>query len=112
MDIGAEKTFNAPKLRAGFKVPTLRNIARTSPYMHSGLFEDLRSVAEFYNGGRGHAVPEGLDLHLHWHISSPNLTDYELDRLVDFMGALTDEIAADLMRGEMNRRVRDVESGF
>jgi cytochrome c peroxidase len=94
LDIGAEKTFDAPKLKAGFKVPTLRNIARTAPYMHSGLFGDLRSVAEFYNGGRGHAVPEGLDLHLHWHISSPNLTDYELDRLVDFMGALTDESLA------------------
>jgi len=91
LDIGAEKTFNAPKLRAGFKVPTLRNIDRTPPYMHSGRFEDLRSVADFYNGGRGHAVPEGLDLHLHWHISSPHLTDYELDRLVDFLGTLTDE---------------------
>lgn len=94
LDIGAEKTFGAPKLRAGFKVPTLRNIARTGPYMHSGLFDDLRSVTEFYNGGRGHAVPEGVDLHLHWHISSPNLRDDELDRLVDFMGALTDESLA------------------
>jgi len=28
---------------------------------------------------------------LHWHISEPNLTDTELDRLVDFIGALTDE---------------------
>jgi cytochrome c peroxidase len=91
LDVGAEKTFNAPKLRAGFKVPTLRNIAQTAPYMHSGKFEDLRAVAEFYNGGRGHAVPADVELQLHWHISSPNLTDYELDRLVDFLGALTDE---------------------
>jgi cytochrome c peroxidase len=91
LDIGAEKTFNAPKLRAGFKVPTLRNIELTAPYMHSGRFDDLKSVAEFYNGGRGHAVPGDANLHLHWHISSPDLTDYELDRLVDFMGALTDE---------------------
>jgi cytochrome c peroxidase len=90
-DIGAEKTFNAPKLKGGFKVPTLRNIARTSPYMHSGLFDTLRDTVEFYNGGRGHAIPEGVDLHLHWHISSPDLTDYELDRLVDFLGTLTDE---------------------
>ena len=59
--------------------------------MHSGMFDNLHAVAEFYNGGRGHAVPQGVDLHLHWHISSPDLTDYELDRLVDFLGTLTDE---------------------
>jgi cytochrome c peroxidase len=72
-------------------VPTLRNIDRTAPYMHSGMFDNLHAIAEFYNGGRGHAVPQGVELHLHWHISSPDLTDYELDRLVDFLGTLTDE---------------------
>jgi cytochrome c peroxidase len=91
VDVGAEKTFNTPQLKAGFKVPTLRNIDLTAPYMHSGKFEDLHAVARFYNGGRGHAVPADLPLQLHWHISSPNLTDYELDRLVDFLGTLTDE---------------------
>jgi cytochrome c peroxidase len=91
IDVGAQKTFKEPRLKAGFKVPTLRNIDRTAPYMHSGSFDSLHAVAEFYNGGRGHAVPEGVDLQLHWHISSPELSDYELDRLVDFMGTLTDE---------------------
>jgi cytochrome c peroxidase len=91
LDIGAEKTFHAPKLKAGFKVPTLRNIALTAPYMHSGKFDSLHAVAEFYNAGRGNAVPAGVDLQLHWHISSPDLTDYEVDRLVDFLGTLTDE---------------------
>ncbi len=91
LDIGAEKTFHAPALRAGFKVPTLRNISQTAPYMHSGRFDDLRAVADFYNGGRGHAVPKGVDLHLHWHISSPNLSEYELDRLVDFLATLSDD---------------------
>ena len=91
IDVGAQKMFEEPRLKAGFKVPTLRNIGRTAPYMHSGSFDSLLAVANFYNGGRGHAVPEGLDLQLHWHISSPELTDYELDRLVDFMGTLTDE---------------------
>jgi cytochrome c peroxidase len=90
-DPGAEVVFGAAKLRGGFKVPTLRNIAQTAPYMHSGLFDNLRDTAAFYNGGRGHAIPEGENLHLHWHITSPDLTDYELDRLVDFMGTLTDE---------------------
>ncbi|MAT92190.1 MAG: cytochrome-c peroxidase [Halioglobus sp.] len=90
-DPGAQAVFGADKLRGGFKVPTLRNVALTAPYMHSGLFDNLRDTAAFYNGGRGHAVPEGENLHLHWHITSPDLTDYELDRLVDFLGTLTDE---------------------
>lgn len=90
-DVGAEKTFNSKVLRGGFKVPTLRNIAQTAPYMHSGRFKTLREAAEFYTGGRGHAVPKGEDLLLHWHISEPNLTSNEIDQLVDFMKTLSDE---------------------
>ena len=90
-DVGAEATLGSPKLKGGFKVPTLRNIARTAPYSHSGAFTDLRSAVEFYNKGRGNAVPAGLHLYLHWHISNPDLTDTEVDRIVDFLGALTDE---------------------
>lgn len=32
-----------------FKVPTLRNVALTSPYMHNGVFKSLREVVMFYN---------------------------------------------------------------
>ncbi len=32
-----------------FKVPTLRNVARTAPYMHNGYFQTLRGVVAFYN---------------------------------------------------------------
>lgn len=32
-----------------FKVPTLRNVAVTAPYMHNGVFKDLRTVVKFYN---------------------------------------------------------------
>ena len=91
LDIGAEATWNAPKMKGGFKVPTLRNIGKTAPYMHSGRFETLRETVAFYTGGRGHAVPEGVDMHIHWHIWEPNLTDHELDLLVDFLMTLTDE---------------------
>ena len=77
--------------RFSFKVPTLRNIELTAPYMHSGRFATLREAAAFYTGGRGHAVPDGEDLKIHWHIWEPNLTEDELDRLVDFMKTLTDE---------------------
>jgi cytochrome c peroxidase len=90
-DIGAEKTFNDGSQRGAFKVPSLRNIELTAPYMHSGRFATLRDAAAFYTGGRGHAVPEGEELKIHWHIWEPRLTDNELDRLVDFMRTLTDE---------------------
>jgi cytochrome c peroxidase len=90
-DIGAEKTLNEPTQRGGFKIPSLRNIELTAPYMHSGRFSTLREAAAFYTGGRGHAVPEGEELKIHWHIWEPKLADEELDRLVDFLKTLTDE---------------------
>jgi cytochrome c peroxidase len=59
--------------------------------MHSGTFATLREAVNFYNQGRGHAVPKNLHLYLHWHITDPHLTDAEVDRIVDFLQALTDE---------------------
>jgi len=91
LDVGAETTFNDPTRRGGFKVPSLRNIEKTAPYMHSGKFESLRETVEFYTKGRGHAVPKDEKLYLHWHIWEPNLSDEELDLLVDFLKTLTDE---------------------
>jgi len=35
-------------------------------------------------------VPPGEHLALHWHISEPHLSAREIDRLVEFLGALTD----------------------
>lgn len=90
-DAGAEAIIGNPKLKGGFKVPTLRNIARTAPYSHSGAFADLHGAVEFYNKGRGHAAPPNIPLYLHWHISDPKLTDTEVERIVDFLGTLTDE---------------------
>lgn len=90
-DIGAAGPFEDETMRGGFKVPSLRNVAKTAPYMHSGRFGTLRETVEFYTKGRGHAVPEGEKLNIHWHIWEPKLTDDELDRLVDFLGTLTDE---------------------
>ncbi|GAC19355.1 cytochrome-c peroxidase [Paraglaciecola arctica] len=91
LDIGAQKTYQAAKLRGGFKVPTLRNIVKTKPYMHAGNFDDLRETVGFYNKGRGHAIPEGETLQIHWHIWEPNLTEHEMDLIVEFLGTLTDE---------------------
>lgn len=90
-DPGAEITFKDATRRGGFKVPSLRNIEKTAPYMHSGRFKTLREAAEFYTKGRGHAVPDNEKLYLHWHIWEPQLSDQELDKLVDFLKTLTDE---------------------
>lgn len=90
-DSGAEVPYKDASLRGAFKIPSLRNVALTAPYMHSGRFKTLREAAEFYTGGRGHAVPEGENLYLHWHIWEPDLSDNELDRIVDFLQTLTDE---------------------
>ena len=90
-DVGAEKTYGMAKLKGGFKVPSLRNIAETGPYMHAGNFDTLREATEFYNLGRGHAVPQGMNLTIHWHISEPELSDQELDLIVTFMKTLSDD---------------------
>lgn len=91
LDPGRERVSGDASQRGGFKVPSLRNVALTAPYMHSGAFAELREAVAFYTGGRGHAVPPGEELSIHWHIWEPQLSDAELDRLVDFLGALTDQ---------------------
>lgn len=90
-DIGREAVTGDRTQRGGFKVPSLRNITRSGPYMHSGRYPELHEAIAFYSGGRGHAVPAGESLTLHWHIWEPRLSETEIDRLVDFLGALEDE---------------------
>lgn len=91
LDPGAQDVFKDSTMRGGFKVPSLRNITHTAPYSHAGKFDSLRDMVEFYTLGRGHAVPANEKLHIHWHIWEPQLTQQEIDRLVDFLEALSDE---------------------
>ena len=72
-------------------MPTLRNIAKTAPYMHSGRFDTLSETVEFYSKGRGHAAPKDKQLQIHWHIWEPNLTEEEVALIVAFLQTLTDE---------------------
>ena len=90
-DVGAAEPFKDETMRGGFKVPSLRNITKTAPYMHSGRFGTLHEAVRFYTKGRGHAVPEGEHLRIHWHIWEPKLTETEINRIVDFLGTLEDE---------------------
>lgn len=52
-DLGRGEHDPDPDLRHAFKAPTLRNIARTAPYMHNGVFATLEEVVDFYDRGGG-----------------------------------------------------------
>ena len=91
------------------KVPTLRNITLTAPYMHNGYFADLRNVVDFYNTRdtkpacpnplttEADAIKQGC-----WPVAEITenvnkeelgdlkLTDQEVDDIVAFMRTLTD----------------------
>lgn len=72
-----------------FKVPTLRNVAITAPYMHNGMFATLREVLEYYNEP-DHRVPDavGRDAKLDRPLG---LTSSEIEDLEQFLRALTDD---------------------
>jgi cytochrome c peroxidase len=89
-----------------FRVPTLRNVALTAPYMHNGVFTDLRTVVLFYNKflsksrkaqvnpetGQDWGLPEVAE-----NLAQEKLTfgraldDKSVDALVAFMRMLTDK---------------------
>ena len=73
-----------------FKVPTLRNVALTAPYMHNGIFNTLDEVVEFYADGGGikHGITQEL---LDDKIRPFSLTDREKEDLISFLHTLTDE---------------------
>ncbi|MEH6609685.1 MAG: cytochrome c peroxidase [Halioglobus sp.] len=92
-DSGAQTATGEPSLRGAFKVPTLRNITLTAPYMHAGQFSTLEEAITFYNAEPGHAVHAESGLTLHWHMNNPNLRKDELQDLIAFLGTLTDTTA-------------------
>jgi len=75
-DLG--RYFNTKQKRdyRAFKTPTLREIAKTSPYMHNGIFKSLDEVIDFFNKGGGY----GNKL-----LKPMNLTDEEKKALKTFL---------------------------
>ncbi len=77
---------------AAFKVPTLRNVALTAPYMHNGIFRTLEDVLDFYAGGGGRG--RGLNVPLQDDkVRQFPLTLGEKADIVAFLGSLTDASA-------------------
>lgn len=83
-DIGRMKITNKQEDYLRFKVPTLRNIQFTFPYMHDGRFKTLTDVVKHYNSiEKSKNLPNQL--------SKPiNLSDNDRVDLVAFLKTLTD----------------------
>ncbi|MFT7158260.1 MAG: cytochrome c peroxidase [Parvicella sp.] len=83
-DIGRMRMTENEKDRAIFKVPTLRNIEVTAPYMHNGSFTSLLDVIRHYEeGGKDNKNQSQL-------IQPFTLTNQEEIDLVNFLNSLTD----------------------
>jgi len=74
-----------------FKVPSLRNIALTGPYMHDGRFETLEDVIEHYNSGVQNNPNLDNRLTQGNNVRRLNLSDDDKQALVDFLNTLTDD---------------------
>ncbi len=89
-DLGRETVTGFITDRYKFKVPSLRNVALTQPYMHDGRFGSLQSVLNFYSSGM--VDSETIDPLLHnGGTLGIQLTDEEKQALIAFLNTLTDE---------------------
>ncbi|MGX1929255.1 cytochrome-c peroxidase [Flagellimonas sp. 2504JD4-2] len=91
-DLGVGGVTGNNNQNGEFKVPSLRNIALTAPYMHDGRFETLAEVIEHYDNGVQNSP--NLDNRLRvqgGNIRRLNLSDADKQALVDFLNTLTDE---------------------
>jgi cytochrome c peroxidase len=89
-DAGLMKFTGVAADKGKFKVPTLRNIAVSGPYMHDSRFTTLEAVVEHYSSGiKSNSV--NLDEHLTGSGSGMNFTAQEKADLVAFLKTLTDQ---------------------
>ncbi|HET7503130.1 MAG TPA: cytochrome c peroxidase [Kofleriaceae bacterium] len=107
VDHGLMTTVGDPAQDGKFRVPTLRNIARTAPYGHNGYFENLQYMVDFIATRDGMSadpsvgawpapeVPATVD---HDHTGHLGLSPEDIDDVVAFLGTLSDEPAASSSR--------------
>ncbi|MEJ7626254.1 MAG: cytochrome c peroxidase [Ferruginibacter sp.] len=89
-DSGRYRINPMAELMYSFKTPTLRNIEKTGPYMHNGVYKTLEEVVEFYSKGGG----VGLGIELPFQslpFDSLSLYAKEKKAIVSFMISLTDK---------------------
>jgi cytochrome c peroxidase len=109
VDRGLGATVNKRSEDGKFKVPTLRNIDLTGPYMHNGYFKTLRGTVVFYNDRDKKPLcsenrvteaaalkqqcwpaPEVITNVNHDELGDLGLSEREIDDIVAFMKTLTD----------------------
>jgi len=93
IDLGLGTILKKTSENGKFKVPGLRNVALTAPYMHNGVFKTLKEVVQFYNTrDKGNwpppEVPETVNKK---ELGNLGLTDDEVDAIVAFMETLSDQ---------------------
>lgn len=89
-DLGRMEISGSESDRGKFKVPSLRNVALTAPYMHDGRFATLEEVVDHYNGPLHRS--KSLDPNLAKHPEQGlGLGPEDRAALVAFLKTLTDE---------------------
>ena len=89
VDFGREDATANPTDRAKFKVPTLRNIEVTGPYMHDGRFQTLEEVVNQYDHGVKNSTTVDPAV-LATTATGLMLDDQDKIDLINFMKTLTD----------------------
>lgn len=89
-DEGRKKVTELESDKYKFKVPSLRNIEHTAPYMHDGRFNSLESVLNFYTSGVTHT--QNLDPKLIQADGTLGITLSEIEKtqVIAFLKTLTD----------------------
>ena len=77
------------QLKYSFKTPTVRNIDKTAPYMHNGVYTTLEEVVKFYELGGGNGIGMNLEYQT-LPFDNLQLTTKEKNDLISFMKILTD----------------------
>ena len=88
LNAGLENVTGNPDDRAKFKIPSLRNVEYSFPYMHDGRFTTLQQVIEHYNMG-GYITPT-IDPNMKKAGIGRNWTQTQKDALLAFLKTLTD----------------------
>lgn len=90
-DLGREMVTQNAADRAKFKVPSLRNVAITAPYMHDGRFQTLEQVVDHYNQGIRNSSTVDPTVE-NTRETGLFLTPQDKMDLVNFLHTLTDEV--------------------